>query len=288
MMMATPVGVEPARKLAPVPAILAFAEESPTDSNKSTSTSLLKQVREGSRRDNPLLPPAFLGAATRNAILVSHLCTDHGDALAQLEELVGTIEDSFASTEQTLDEKARSPRTQGKLQAEKMRRQKLLGKLAKLISSSQPLSGVKVPAGEETTGVSQDSSDVLGDSIASTEGTSEWKHSTLLRLRKFLRKQYRMRKSKLVQSAEKESTSPEDLETERTQLLQVKQRAPAPLSTRPPLPLPHPAQAPGLGPRRAATRALRCTAHAAHSRAARRCADCERYPVDRAGDPAAV
>jgi len=150
---------------------------------------------------------------------------------------MGTIEDSFASTEQTLSGSAQSPRTQGKLRTEKDRRQKMLGQLSQIVSQNGH-SGSKPSQVEETmrSGGSQEHSESrdLGDSITSTEGTTEWKHSTLLRLRKFLRKQYRMRKSKLVDSAARDSGAPEELETDRKQLLQVESPPPSTRARLPP------------------------------------------------------
>ncbi|KAJ1492312.1 hypothetical protein T484DRAFT_1771569, partial [Baffinella frigidus] len=150
--------------------------------------------------------------------------TNTSSLVKQLEDLMGTIEDSFASTEETLSASAQSPRTQGKLRTEKDRRQKLLSQLSQMFALNGG-SGTKTsPEVEESTmrsGGSKEDSRDLGDSIVSNEGTTEWKHSTLLRLRKFLRKQYRIRKSKLVDSAARDSSAPEELETDRKQLLQI-------------------------------------------------------------------
>jgi hypothetical protein len=232
--MATPIPANPPPQPAPMPASLSYADGTPTN-----TSSLVKQVRSYSERVWGLWRGGvwFIRASCRSAL------TKFGGLCEQLEELMGTIEDSFASTEQTLSVSAQSPRTQGKLRTEKDRRQKLLSQLSQVVSQNDQ-SGSKTTPEEETmrSGGSQEHGEQsrdLGDSITSTEGTTEWKHSTLLRLRKFLRKQYRMRKSKLVDSAARDSGAPEELETDRKQLLQADSPPPS-TRARPPPQLDHP------------------------------------------------
>ena len=52
-------------------------------------------------------------------------------------------------------------------------------------------------------------------------GSAEWKYNTLVRLRKFLRRQYRARKNKAVDSLSKSNSSGEDMADERAQLQQL-------------------------------------------------------------------
>ena len=64
-------------------------------------------------------------------------------------------------------------------------------------------------------------SDLSNEVMEDEAGGTEWKHATLVRLRKFLRRQYRARKNKVVDSAVATSDSIESMSDERAQLQQL-------------------------------------------------------------------
>lgn len=143
-------------------------------------------------------PDAFLRDVSRPASsphfdrLLSTPCTILTLKLEQLEALVSSLEDSFASSESTLETKT-SPRLAAKLQVEKERRQKLLGKISQVLNAS---SGTSI-RGSEMSLASEDDSMSFSHAEGECENSSaEWKRTTLLRLRKFLKKKYRQKKSR--------------------------------------------------------------------------------------------
>lgn len=106
---------------------------------------------------------------------------------------MASLEDSFANSESTLEGKS-SPRASAKLQVEKERRQKLLQKISSVLHSSPG----SAPHGGDTSLASEEDSVSFNVAGGDDAGASEWKKTTLLRLRKFLKKKYRQKKSKSV------------------------------------------------------------------------------------------
>jgi len=183
----------------------------------------------------------------------------------QLEMLVGTLEDSFSSSEQMLSNSpaTASPHALATLKAEKRRRQTLLKKLTQVVKSALPIPprfttfldlhscvggplmcplwcAVQLVAASANNSVMSDDAQNTTGSFAigasmdmgpsakqgvdvnalqdDETGSTEWKHTTLVRLRKFLRRQYRARKNKVVDSV---SYASEDMGEERAQLQQL-------------------------------------------------------------------
>lgn len=172
----------------------------------------------------------------------------------QLGTLVGTLEDSFTSSEMVMSSSPASPRAQATLKAEKDRRQQLLRQLTQVRPPSVPTDGESmsfvrpeilahgfvceqlvaasgvnssVASDETTSGASMEAcqaklGETAGASVLQDEASSaEWKHATLVRLRKFLRRQYRARKNKVVDSVSNSSASGADIADERAQLQQL-------------------------------------------------------------------
>jgi hypothetical protein len=111
--------------------------------------------------------------------------------LFQLEGLVSSLEDSILSTEKAFDGTPKSPNAAAKINLERERRHKLLSKITKIISADAERN-----ADASMVGCGSSRGEDIGESIAKSDSSSEWKHKTLLRLHKFLRKQYRLRKSR--------------------------------------------------------------------------------------------
>ena len=81
-------------------------------------------------------------------------------------------------------------------------------------------------SGSVAVGSCMDAEYMMGNSIAGAShdpkgGSVEWKYTTLLRLRKFLRRQYRSRKNKVVDSVSNTGSSGQDIADERDQLQQL-------------------------------------------------------------------
>jgi hypothetical protein len=110
--------------------------------------------------------------------------------LPQLEALVQGLEESFAVTEDiSLN---LSPGAVAKAYAEKERRRALIKKISHALTSSNH----KSEWAEGNTEDSLASCKSLSDAnVADSEGSVEWKRNTLIRLRKFLKKKYRQKKS---------------------------------------------------------------------------------------------
>ncbi len=111
----------------------------------------------------------------------------------QLEGLVSSLEESFQSTERVFDGTPTSPRAAAKISLEKARRQKLLRKITEVIAQDAERNGSTLHGGDSG---HKEAREDLGESIARSESSVEWKHKTLLRLHKFLRKQYSLRKGR--------------------------------------------------------------------------------------------
>lgn len=176
-------------------------------------------------------------------------------ARTQLETLVGTLEDSFTSSEMVMSSSPASPRAMATLKAEKDRRQQLLRQLTQVrlpspvIARSQSsqwsthadrvicLSCVQLVAvtGFNSTSdvsstagasVEKEGPPSLGkvggaDSLQGECGSAEWKYATLVRLRKFLRRQYRARKNRVVDCVSSAGNPGTDIADERAQLQQL-------------------------------------------------------------------
>jgi len=191
------------------------------------------------------------------------ICLTGAACAWQLEALIGTLEDSFSSSEQVLSSSPASPAFTATLRAERDRRQQLLRQLTQvcvanwlcpaglfaavacvgprragcvltaacvlqLVSSvnSSTTSDDAQNASGSVASVPPIDTECLGNSIAGAThdpqgGSAEWKHTTLLRLRKFLRRQYRARKNKVVDSVSNTGSSGEDMADERAQLQQL-------------------------------------------------------------------
>ena len=109
----------------------------------------------------------------------------------QLEALVQGLEESFTGTEEALS--SLSPGSLAKVHAEKERRQNLIRKISHALASS---SSNNKSDWEGSTEDSVASGRSMADAnIADCEGSVEWKRHTLIRLRKFLKKKYRQKKS---------------------------------------------------------------------------------------------
>ena len=166
-----------------------------------------------------------------------------------MEALVGTLEDSFSVSEHILagSPAIASPRALASLKAEKGRRQQLLGRLTRVRPAPPSLPAiararVRVRCGRcvlTVRGVqlaaslpnNSSAGDEVGGQSAANEdahvmpeeklGSEEWKHTTLVRLRKFLRRQYRERKNKALESMSTTGESEETSSDERAQLQQL-------------------------------------------------------------------
>jgi hypothetical protein len=167
---------------------------------------------------------------------------------------VGTLEDSFTSSEMVMSSSPTSPRARATLKAEKDRRQQLLRQLTQVRPPTVPDNSASVSfvrpeilacglvcvqlvaatgmnssvASDETTGGASMEAcqaklgETTGASVLQDESSSaEWKYATLVRLRKFLRRQYRARKNKVVDSVSNSSESGTDIADERAQLQQL-------------------------------------------------------------------
>ena len=165
-----------------------------------------------------------------------------------MEALVGTLENSFSVSEHILagSPAIASPRALASLKAEKGRRQQLLGRLTRVRPApSLPAiarARVRVRCGWcvlTARGVqlaaslpnNRSAADEMGEQSAANGdahvlpeeklGSEEWKHTTLVRLRKFLRRQYRERKNKALESMSTTGESEETSSDERAQLQQL-------------------------------------------------------------------
>ena len=140
-----------------------------------------------------------------------------------------------------------SPRALASLKAEKGRRQQLLGRLTRVRPAPPSLPAIararaRVRCGRcvlTARGVqlaaslpnNRSAADEVGGQSAANEdahvlpeeklGSEEWKHTTLVRLRKFLRRQYRERKNKALESMSTTGESEETSSDERAQLQQL-------------------------------------------------------------------
>ncbi len=94
------------------------------------------------------------------------------------------------------------------------------------VNSSTVSDDAQNASGSVALGSCMDSECMIGNSIAGAshgpkDDSVEWKYTTLLRLRKFLRRQYRSRKNKVVDSVSNTGSSGQDIADERDQLQQL-------------------------------------------------------------------
>ncbi|EKX45533.1 hypothetical protein GUITHDRAFT_108407 [Guillardia theta CCMP2712] len=131
----------------------------------------------------------------------------------ELEQLVADLEASFLQSERTLT-LHNTQDMSSSLRIEKENRQRLLQKISLLVSAQK-----KLMREDSVSDNTVDGSRLSPKGLDSSQ--QDWKFNALLRMKKFLRKQYRTKKNRMMEFISKPSTPSEDIESERSQLMQL-------------------------------------------------------------------